>query len=155
MRLALTLRRYNAMTGGLDVLYSGVPAVTLPGEDFSSRVLTSMLVYHGAAVTVARSMIEYERIAEVLLCASMHARHQLQSPRRAKPSCRSSPRQMDAVQRLLSHLDNQRHTGTLFNTQSWVNCAEAAMRIAVDLRAFAPKRLYHAVVAQVACVPIP
>jgi hypothetical protein len=39
------------MTGGLGVLYSGVPAVTLPGEDFSSRVLASMLVFHGAAAT--------------------------------------------------------------------------------------------------------
>ena len=39
------------MTGGLDVLYSGVPAVTLAGEDFSSRVLASMLVFHGAAST--------------------------------------------------------------------------------------------------------
>jgi hypothetical protein len=144
------------MTGGLDVLYSGVPAVTLPGEDFSSRVLTSMLVFHGAAATVARSTIEYERLAEVLLCASMHAQHQARGrPTNEKPSCRSSPRQMEAVQRLLSHLDSQRHTGTLFNTQAWVTCAEAAMRIAVDLRVFAPKRLFHAVVARVVCVSGP
>ncbi len=43
--------RYNALTGGLSVLYSGVPAVTLPGEDFSSRMLASMLVFRGAAAT--------------------------------------------------------------------------------------------------------
>jgi hypothetical protein len=139
------------MTGGLDVLYSGVPAVTLPGEDFSSRVLTSMLIYHGAAATVARSTIDYERLAEVLLCASMHARHEVHNGNKT-PSCRSSQRQKDAVQHLLSHLDSQRHTGTLFNTQVWVTCVEAAMRIAVELRVFAPKRRFHAVVEGVVCV---
>ena len=151
--LALTPRRYNAMTGGLDVLYSGVPAVTLPGEDFSSRVLTSMLVYHGAAATVARSATDYERLAEALLCADLHARHEAHGEGSRKPSCRSSPRQADAIQRLLLHLDSHRHTGTLFNTQAWVTCAEAALRMAVDLRAFAPKRLHHAVVARHVCAP--
>jgi hypothetical protein len=140
------------MTGGLDVLYSGVPAVTLPGEDFSSRVLSSMLVFHGAAATVARTAEEYEQLAEALLCASMHAHHRAQGSSSDEPSCRSSPQQQAAAQRLLAHLDSQRHTGTLFNTQAWVTCAEVAMRMAVDLRAFAPQRLHHAVVARRACV---
>jgi len=139
------------MTGGLDVLYSGVPAVTLPGEDFSSRVLSSMLVFHGAAATVARTASDYERLAEVLLCSSMHARYLAFNRSIQKPACRSPPRQMAAVQRLLSHLDKQRDSGTLFNTQAWVTCAEVAMHMAVDLRSFAPKRLQHIVVARGVC----
>jgi hypothetical protein len=110
-----------------------------------------MLVFHGAAATVARVLSDYERLAEVLLCASMHASHETHGHRGSRPSCRSSPKQQAAVQRLLSYLDRQRHSGTLFNTQAWVTCAEAAMRITVELRLFSPKRLHHVVVAKHIC----
>jgi len=143
------------MTGGLDVLYSGVPAVTLPGEDFSSRVLASMLVFHGAQATVARTASEYERLAEVLLCTSMHTSHQARGGNISAPLCRASPSQKAAAQRLLLHLDAQRHSGTLFNTQAWVTCAEAAMRMAVDLRALSPRRMPHIVVARRVCALVP
>jgi hypothetical protein len=141
------------MTGGLDVLYSGVPAVTLPGEDFSSRVLSSMLMFHGAAVTVSRTISEYEKLAEALLCAGTHALHQEHGRDSREPACRSSPQQQAASQRLLSHLDSQRYSGTLFDTQAWVTCAEVAMRMTVDLRSFAPPRLHHVIVAQQVCAP--
>ena len=122
-----------------------------------------MLVFHGADATVARTVQEYERLAEVLLCTSMHTSYKeggggssknssSKNSSSSPPSCRTSAPQLAAAHRLLQHLDAQRHTGTLFNTQAWVTCAEVAMRMAVDLRAFAPQRLHHAVVARRACV---
>ena len=150
------LPRYNAMTGGLDVLYSGVPAVTLPGEDFSSRVLAALPVFPGAGTTVARTISEYERLAEVLMCASMQANYQVHGESSSNisssaPSCRVSASQKTAAHHLLSHLDSQRHMGTLFNTQAWVACMEAAMRMTVDLRTLLPGRMPHIVVARHVC----
>lgn len=84
----------------------------------------------------------------------MHARYVALEMSGEQPRCPASRQQKAAVERLLSHLDEQRHSGTLFKTQTWVTCAEVAMNMAVDLRSFAPRRLHHIVVARHACASV-
>jgi hypothetical protein len=52
--------RYNAHTSAGDVLWAGVPIVTLPGELMVTRGASSLLISGGGAMTVARTFEEYE-----------------------------------------------------------------------------------------------
>ena len=54
------LARYNAHTSAGDVLWAGVPIVTLPGELMVTRGASSLLLAGGGALTVARTFEEYE-----------------------------------------------------------------------------------------------
>jgi protein O-GlcNAc transferase len=53
----------NAHTTGTDVLWSGVPMLTLPGERFASRVGASLMSALGCADCVVASREEYEQRA--------------------------------------------------------------------------------------------
>ena len=48
---------------GMDVLWAGIPMLTLPGETLASRVAASQLMTLGFPELVARSRQEYEDIA--------------------------------------------------------------------------------------------
>jgi predicted O-linked N-acetylglucosamine transferase (SPINDLY family) len=52
--------RYNAHTSAGDVLWAGVPIVTLPGELMVTRGASSLLISGGGAITVAKTFEEYE-----------------------------------------------------------------------------------------------
>ncbi len=52
--------RYNAHTSAGDVLWAGVPIVTLPGELMVTRGASSLLLAGGGALTVARTFEDYE-----------------------------------------------------------------------------------------------
>ena len=52
--------RYNAHTSAGDVLWAGVPIVTLPGELMVTRGASSLLLSGGGAMTVAKTFEEYE-----------------------------------------------------------------------------------------------
>lgn len=54
------IARYNAHTSAGDVLWAGVPIVTLPGELMVTRGASSLLLAGGGALTVARTFEEYE-----------------------------------------------------------------------------------------------
>ena len=60
--------RYNAHTSAGDVLWAGVPIVTLPGELMVTRGASSLLLSGGGAMTVARTFEEYED----LVCRPMN-----------------------------------------------------------------------------------
>ena len=56
--------RYNAHTSAGDVLWAGVPIVTLPGELMVTRGASSLLISGGGAMTVARTFEEYEDLVQ-------------------------------------------------------------------------------------------
>lgn len=56
----------NAHATAADVLWQGVPIVTLPGATFTQRVATSLLTAADAAVFVASSEHEYVGLAVTL-----------------------------------------------------------------------------------------
>lgn len=68
---------FNAHTTGGDVLWAGIPVVTLPGENFAQRVASGLV--HSARqgnVTVARSLSDYAKIV-LALCRHGGVRRQV------------------------------------------------------------------------------
>lgn len=53
----------NGHTTSMDVLWTGTPVVTLPGETLASRVAASQLNTLGCPELVARTRQEYQDIA--------------------------------------------------------------------------------------------
>lgn len=53
----------NGHTTSMDVLWTGTPVVTLPGETLASRVAASQLTALGSPELIARSRQEYQDIA--------------------------------------------------------------------------------------------
>ena len=64
--LALDTRLYNGHTTTIDMLWAGVPVVTLPGSTFQARVSASLLKAAGTTETIARDLDDYRRIALML-----------------------------------------------------------------------------------------
>jgi len=64
--LALDTRLYNGHTTTIDMLWAGVPVVTLPGTTFQARVSTSLLKAAQLTDTIARDLEDYRRIALTL-----------------------------------------------------------------------------------------
>ena len=64
--LALDTRLYNGHTTTIDMLWAGVPVVTLPGTTFQARVSASLLKAAGMTDTIARDLEDYRRIALTL-----------------------------------------------------------------------------------------
>jgi len=69
--LVLDPSPYNSHSSGLDVLWAGVPMVTLLGQGFSGRVGASLLKAAGLPECVTHSWAEY-----VNLCISLHRERQ-------------------------------------------------------------------------------
>jgi protein O-GlcNAc transferase len=61
--ICLDTARYNGHTTSMDVLWSGTPIVTLPGETFASRVTASQLTALGCPELIARDRKDYVTIA--------------------------------------------------------------------------------------------
>ena len=53
----------NGHTTSMDVLWTGTPVITLPGETLASRVAASQLAALGCPDLIARSRSEYEDLA--------------------------------------------------------------------------------------------
>jgi protein O-GlcNAc transferase len=88
--LALDTRLYNGHTTTIDMLWAGVPVVTLPGSTFQARVSASLLKAAGTTGTIARDIEDYRRIAlafahEPARLAALKA--QLASNRTRAPLC--------------------------------------------------------------------
>jgi predicted O-linked N-acetylglucosamine transferase (SPINDLY family) len=64
--LALDTRLYNGHTTTIDMLWAGVPVVTLPGTTFQARVSASLLKAANLTDTIARDLEDYRRIALAL-----------------------------------------------------------------------------------------
>ena len=61
--LGLDTRQYNGRTTSTDMLWGGVPYVTVPGASLASRVASSLAVAHGVPDLLAHSEKEYEDLA--------------------------------------------------------------------------------------------
>ena len=64
--LCLDTSPYNSHTSGSDVLWAGVPLLTLEGTTFPGRVAESLLAAVGLDELVAGTMEEYEKLAVAL-----------------------------------------------------------------------------------------
>lgn len=92
---------YNAHGSATDILWAGVPVVTLLGHKMASRVAASMLTALGLPELVTRSLREYEDLA-VRLATDREEHARIRAAVRAN-----------------------RFTSSLFNTGDWVRRAEA------------------------------
>jgi len=65
---------FNAHTTAGDVLWSGVPILTLPGESFVQRVAAGMVKSAGMQWMIARDLLDYEQLAVALVKNKARAR---------------------------------------------------------------------------------
>jgi protein O-GlcNAc transferase len=80
---------FNAHTTGGDVLWAGIPVVTMPGENFAQRVASGLVHSAGLSnVVIARTLGDYTRLA-LALCRQTAQRRQwktaLQAGRETAP----------------------------------------------------------------------
>eukprot|EP01138_Halocafeteria_seosinensis_P000326 gb/GECG01000337.1/.p1 GENE.gb/GECG01000337.1/~~gb/GECG01000337.1/.p1 ORF type:complete len:1380 (+),score=163.53 gb/GECG01000337.1/:1-4140(+) len=92
----------NAHTTGCDILWGGVPMITLPGEKLASRVAASLLNATGLTECIADSLKAYEELAVKL--ATEEGQSTLKNLRR--------------------RLETARHHCPLFDTPRWVRNLE-------------------------------
>jgi protein O-GlcNAc transferase len=95
----------NAHTTGCDILWSGTPMLTLPGERMASRVAASLLNAAGLPQLVADSHQRYEDVAVSLA------------------------EDMDVLLGIRGKLEDARLTCPLFDTQRWVRNLEAGYKL--------------------------
>lgn len=65
--LALDTRIYNGHTTTSDMLWAGVPVVTLQGDHFASRVSASLLTAFGLPELITQSMRDYKMLVRDLV----------------------------------------------------------------------------------------
>ena len=116
---------FNAHTTGGDVLWAGIPLVTLPGQNFAQRVATGLV--HSASkgmssVTVARDLSEYQRLVLAL--------------------CRQVARRAG----LKAELKSAREAAPLFDTRLLTSHVEATMKMMWEVYAagLKPQHVVHA-----------
>jgi protein O-GlcNAc transferase len=95
---------YNAHTTGCDILWSGTPIITLPGDKMASRVAASLLQASGLKELVVSSYAEYEELAVALALDP----HRLYSMR--------------------MHLEANRDQCPCFDTTRWVKNYESGLQ---------------------------
>ena len=95
----------NAHTTGCDILWSGTPMLTLPGERMASRVAASLLNAAGLPFLVTDTYEHYESIAIAL------------------------SQDMDKLAEIRARLEANRLTSPLFDTLRWVRNVEAGYKL--------------------------
>lgn len=95
----------NGHTTGMDILWSGTPMLTMPGETLASRVAASQLAALGCPELIAKSYQEYEDLA--VLFATDIAR----------------------LRTVQAKVRMQRSTAPLFNTRLLVSNLERAYKV--------------------------
>jgi hypothetical protein len=113
---------YNSVTLTTDLLWLGVPSVTLPGERFCARVGASLTISAGVPELIARTPDDMARLAARLLS------------RRCKRGA------------MREKLARNRRMSALFDTKLWVRRWERALRMLRALERL--RRLGHIVVAE-------
>eukprot|EP00667_Euglena_gracilis_P009564 EG_transcript_9717 len=129
--LALDTPQYNGHTSSCDVLWAGVPIVTLPLRRMASRVCASLLTSLGCPELVCGSVEEYEQLAGRL----------------------ASPEGSAELQALRAKVKANRLTAPLFDTRRWVADAERLYGVMATrhARGLKPEHLF----ADVARPPLP
>lgn len=121
--LMLDTPGYNAHSSGTDVLWAGLPMVTLVGEKMGGRVAAGLLQALGVVSLQTRTEGDYEAV----VCALLR-----------------SPRLLGRVRASVSH--GKRHA-PLFDTQGWVRNSERAMQLAAEVHLSAGARKSMHVIA--------
>lgn len=94
---------YNAHTTGCDILWSGTPIITLPGDKMASRVAASLLHASGLKELIVASYAEYEELA-VSLALDPHRLYGMRM-----------------------HLEVNRHNCPCFDTIRWIKNFESGL----------------------------
>eukprot|EP00668_Euglena_longa_P012277 GGOE01014716.1.p1 GENE.GGOE01014716.1~~GGOE01014716.1.p1 ORF type:complete len:768 (+),score=146.83 GGOE01014716.1:191-2305(+) len=100
--LALDTPQYNGHTSSCDVLWAGVPIVTLPRERMAGRVCASLLTALGCPELICNTATEYEQLAGRL----------------------ASPEAHQELHALRAKIRANRWTAPLFDTQRWLHDVE-------------------------------
>mmetsp|Transcript_19896 Transcript_19896/g.47485 ORF Transcript_19896/g.47485 Transcript_19896/m.47485 type:complete len:193 (-) Transcript_19896:54-632(-) len=109
--LFLDTPKYNAHTSAADVLYGGVPTITLPGELMVTRGAASLVhsaFNSGGADTIARTIDDYHEIA-------LRLAHNERN-----------------LERVRGNLRRSKSTARLFDTERWVCAWERALKMLYD-----------------------
>jgi len=113
---------FNAHTTGGDVLWAGIPVVTLPGENFAQRVASGLVHSAGLSnVVIARTLGDYTRLA-LALC-----------------------RQTAQRRRWKTALQAGRETAPLFDTKLLTRHVETTMKMMWEVYAASlkPRHIIH------------
>ena len=110
----------NGHTTGMDILWSGTPMITMPGETLASRVAASQLTALGCPELIAHSVQEYEDLAVAL--------------------AKDIPR----LRRVQDLVRRQRRVAPLFNTGLLVSNLERAYQAMFDnfIEGHRPRPIY-------------
>jgi len=120
--LVLDTPQYNGHTSGCDVLWAGVPIVTLTRQHMASRVCASLLRALGCPELVCSDESAYEALAGSL----------------------ATPFGRPTLMALRAKVRNNRFTTPLFNTRQWVREVEVVYRAMAERHAsgLAPDHLF-------------
>ena len=114
---------YCGHTSGADILWAGVPTLTLPGIKQSARVGASLLRGLGLEkLTVARNLGDYLDIARRAL-----------SQRPPSPSSAGSSGSGTWLEQVRGELASAKMKAPLFDTRQWTRASEAAVRMAWEV----------------------
>jgi protein O-GlcNAc transferase len=136
--LCLDTPLYNGHTTTCDVLWSGLPVVTLPLETMASRVAASICCALECPEMVANSPEDYEEKAVRLATGPISPKLDSKLPDHIKNRLGSSE-----LKALRSKIEAKRTTAPLFNTQLWVHNLEKGLKVAIELehKGFNPKNI--------------
>jgi len=111
---------FNAHTTGGDVLWAGVPILTLPGDNFASRVASGLVTSTESLprLTIARNLEDYGDVAVRL--------------------CKNTKRRTAMAESLRS----ERERAPIFDTRKLTGNVEVAMRLMWDVHAAGEKPMH-------------
>jgi protein O-GlcNAc transferase len=101
----------NAHTSATDILWAGVPMLTMPRESMISRVAASLALAAGLDYMVVPTLSEYERLSVSLLGDG-------------------SGEGGEALSQMRANTIKAREESPLFDTQGWVTSLDSAMAMA-------------------------
>ncbi len=102
--VALDTLVYNGHTTSSDMLWAGVPVITVCGDSWASRVAASLAEAFGVKEMVVDSLAEYEHLAIELAGSSLRLRM------------------------IKQNLTQQRNSAPLFDTKRWVTNFESGLQ---------------------------
>ncbi len=120
----------NGHTTGCDVLWSGLPMVTMPLRDLASRVATGLCVALECPEMVVSNYAEYEEFAVSMALGDPGTPAELAELPKRIAAGRGSLR----LKRLRHKVEMKRTTAPLFDTKLWVRNWEKGIKEAVRIR---------------------
>lgn len=126
--LCLDTPWFNGHTTSCDLLWSGVPLLTLPLECMASRVASGLCYALECPELIMKSPEEYEQKAVDLALGPRNEFEEIKLPEHIRNRFGSSE-----LKALRAKIELKRITAPLFNTQLWVHYVEKAYSTIVNL----------------------